>query len=210
MCANAREDYIDHTMADPASPRPRRNTAVPSPKGLAPSKIVVHGDAGIKLTHSIMVRRPAHPLYAFCREFGNLARVIDQPVTITTCSAIECHWRVGDPSDEHSVEWDALIINDEPDQLIAWRSHKASKIVHAGTVRFTPSPNNELTEVTVTLDYVPPGGKTSELPVKASHEEASHHVVKTLERLKAIMETGQSPGASDSSENRANAHTSRP
>jgi len=196
MGTNARNDYNRLTMADSASPRRRRNgSAVPSRKGLAPSKIVVHGNAGIKITHSVVIRRPPHELYAFCRTFENLMRVIKHPVTITTRSPIECHWLVGGPSGEHSVEWDALIINDEPDQLIAWRSHEISEIVHAGTVRFEPSPGDDGTEVTVTLDYVPPGGKTGATLAKLSSEEASHHVEETLHRFKALMETGGIPQA---------------
>jgi uncharacterized membrane protein len=190
MCTNARQGYTQPTMADSASPRRRRNgTAVPSRKGLAPSKIVVHGNAGTKITHTITIRKPAHQLYAFCRGFENLTRVITHPVTITERSPVESHWVVSAPPGEHPIEWDALIINDEPDQLIAWRSHETSEIVHAGTIRFDPLPGDAGTEVTVTIDYVPPGGKTGEMLAKISRQEASHHVVETLQSFKTFMET---------------------
>ena len=182
-------------MATPASPRPRRggSSLIASRKGLAPSKSVVAGHKSRKVSRSVTVRKPAHALYGFCRDVENLARVIRHPVKITVRSAIEFHWSVSAPSGEHPVEWDALIINDEPDRLIAWRSSDASEIAHAGTVRFDPAPGDEGTEVTVTLDYVIPGGKAGAMLAKLSGDETGQQVADTLRRFKALMEAGEMP-----------------
>ncbi len=182
-------------MATSVSPRLRRpgSVVVASRKGLAPSKIVVSGNKGVKVSRSVTILKPAHLLYTFWRDLENLARVIRHPVTITARSAIESHWSASAPPGEHRVEWDALIINDEPDQLIAWRSSDASEIANAGTVRFEPAPGDEGTEVTVTLDYVPPGGKTGAMLAKISGEEAGQQVADTLRRFKALMEAGEIP-----------------
>jgi uncharacterized membrane protein len=169
------------------------NPTVASRKGLAPSKIVVHGNKGVKVSRSVTIRAPAHILYAFWRNLENLARVIKHPVTITARSNIESHWSVSAPPGDRRVEWDALIINDEPDRLIAWRSSDESEIANAGTVRFEPAPGDEGTEVTVTLEYAPPGGKAGALLAKLSGEEAGQQVGDTLHRFKALMEAGEIP-----------------
>lgn len=168
------------------------SSGIASRKGLAPSKIVVAGDKGVKITRSVTVQKTARPLYEFWRNLENLSQVIKHPVSITVRSPIESHWSVGAPGDR-SVEWDALIINDEPDRLIAWRSREASEIANAGTVRFEPAPGDEGTEVTITLEYNPPGGKAGAALAKFSGEEAGQQVGEILRRFKALMEAGEIP-----------------
>ena len=106
----------------------------------------------------VTIRRPAADLYRFWRDLNNLEQIIHHPVSITTRSAEESHWSVSAPAGLR-VEWDSLIINDEPDRLIAWRSREGAQVDNAGTVRFQPAPGDEGTEVTVALEYDPPGGR---------------------------------------------------
>ena len=56
------------------------------------------------------------------------------------------------------LEWDAEIINDMPNELIAWRSVAGSDVMHAGSVRFEPTAGGACI-VRVTLQYDPPGGE---------------------------------------------------
>lgn len=168
-------------------------SGIPSRKGLAPSKIVVSGNSGIKVSRSVTIRKTADELYAFWRRIDTLAQVIKHPVTITVSSPLESHWSVSAPPGERRVEWDALVINDEPGRLIAWRSREGSEVPNAGTVRFDPAPGDEGTEVTVTLDYDPPAGKAGIMLAKLSGEEAGQQVSEALRRLKALMEAGEIP-----------------
>ena len=47
----------------------RRGTdTVASRKGLAPSKIVVPGNKGVKISRAVTIRKPADALYAFWRD----------------------------------------------------------------------------------------------------------------------------------------------
>ena len=172
----------------------RRGTdTVASRKGRAPSKIVVPGNKGVKISRAVTIRKPADALYAFWRDLENLSLVIKHPVTIRNLSDIESHWSVSAPPGDRRVEWDALIINDEKDKLIAWRSREDSEINNAGSVRFEPAPGGDATEVTVTLEYQPPGGKLGALLAKLSGEEAGQQVGDALRRLKALMEVGEIP-----------------
>ena len=183
-------------MPSPASLKknPRgENTVVAERKGVAPSKIVVPGDKGVKITRSVTIMKPARTLYAFWRNLENLTEVIKHPVTITNRSDIESHWSVSAPPGDRRVEWDALIINEQKDKLIAWRSKDDAEIVNAGSVRFEPAPGKQGTEVTVTLEYLPPGGKLGALLAKLSGEEAGQQVGDTLRRFKALMEAGEIP-----------------
>jgi uncharacterized membrane protein len=162
-------------------------------KPVAASKTVVPGNSGVKVTRAVTIRKPAAVLYTFWRNLENLTLISKHPVTITAQSDVESHWSVSAPPGDRRVEWDALIINDKPDSLIAWRSRDGSEIGNAGTVRFEPAPGDEGTEVTVTLEYAPPGGKLGAWLAKLSGEEAGQQVADALRRFKALMEAGEIP-----------------
>lgn len=182
------------TLSPEKAPRTRGvNSTIATRKGLAPSKIVVSGNKGVKVSRSVTVRAPADTLYAFWRNIENVTRIVKHPVTITARSPIESHWSVSAPPGDRRVEWDALIINDEPGRLIAWRSRENAEIPNAGSVRFEPAPSDEGTEVTVTLEYNPPGGKAGALLAKLSGEEGGQQVTEALRRFKALVEAGEIP-----------------
>jgi uncharacterized membrane protein len=173
-------------VAPPKFGAPGRNKKFPH------AKITVPGNRGVKVVWSVTIRKPAAELYAFWRNLENLTRVIKHPVAITRTSEIDSHWSVSAPGNQR-VEWDAVIFNDEPGRLIAWRSRDGAEIRNAGTVRFEPAPGDEGTEVTVQLEYDPPGGKLGALIAKLSGEEGSQQVRETLRRFKALMEAGEIP-----------------
>jgi uncharacterized membrane protein len=160
--------------------------------GLAESKIVVPGNRGIKVVKSVTIRRSAQELYEFWRDLSNLQKVIKHPVSITSVSAIESHWEFSAPGKD-PVAWDAVIINDEPGQLIAWRSREGAEVPNAGSVRFERAPGEEGTEVTVKLEYDPPGGKLGALVAKFTGDAAGTQVADALRRMKALFEAGEIP-----------------
>lgn len=156
------------------------------------AKIAVPGNRGIKVVQAVTIRKPAAELYAFWRDLPNLMQVINHPVTITTANRDESHWSVSAPAGKR-VEWDALIINDNPNELIAWRSRDGAEVQNAGSVRFEPAPGDEGTEVTVALEYNPPGGKLGALIAKLTRDSAGSQVYDALRRFKALMEAGEIP-----------------
>ena len=158
------------------------------------SAISVPGNEGIKIVRSCTIRRSAPDLYAFWRDFTNLARIIRHPVTIAVAGdGQESGWAVSAPFKSGKLNWRATIINDKPPGLIAWRSLEGADVPNAGSVRFEPAPGDEGTEVTVSLEYDPPGGKLAGLFTKLSPEDPGRQVADTLRRFKALMEAGEIP-----------------
>ena len=156
------------------------------------ARIAVPGNQGIKVVRAVTIRKPASELYAFWRDLPNLMQVIHHPVTITTLSSEESHWVVSAPG-QRSVERDAIIVNDKPDSLIAWRSRDGAEVQNAGSVRFEPAPGDEGTEVTVSIEYNPPGGKLGAMIAKLTRDSASSQIYDALRRFKALMEAGEIP-----------------
>jgi uncharacterized membrane protein len=101
------------------------------------------------------------------------------------------HWKVKGPAGK-SVEWDATIINDIANELIAWKSTGA-EIANAGSVRFRNAPGGHGTEVTVNLEYDPPAGKAGMLVARLFGEEPTQQVQDDLRRFKQVMEAGEVP-----------------
>lgn len=147
---------------------------------------------GIAVTRAVTIRKPAAELYGFWRRLENLSQVIKHPVTITSLSDRESHWSVSAPAGKR-VEWDAEILQDEPDRLIAWRSKPGAEVENSGSVRFDPAPGDEGTEVMVSLEYSPPGGKLGAAIAKLTRDSAGAQVGDALRRFKALMEAGEIP-----------------
>jgi uncharacterized membrane protein len=156
------------------------------------AKIAVSGNQGIKVVRAVTIRKPAAELYAFWRDLPNLTKVIKHPVSITTRSSDESHWVVSAPGGR-SVEWDAIIVNDQPGRLLAWRTREGATVENAGSVRFEDAPGDEGTEVTVALEYNPPGGKLGAAIAKLTRDSAGSQVYDALRRFKALMEAGEIP-----------------
>jgi len=150
----------------------------------------VKSDHAVKVVESVTVRRPAAELYRFWRNPENIRRITAHPVEIVSRRPGVTHWSVTEPITGHLAEWDAQLINDKPNELIAWESAAGADVANAGTVRFTPAPDGRETEVTIQLEFVPPGGTLGALFAKLSRYNPSREVAAALGRFKALMETG--------------------
>lgn len=179
-----------------------RNRGVVAPAArsgrAAKSKIVVPGNRGINVVRSVTILAPASTLYSFCREVANLKNIIRHAVTITPVSEVESHWTTWAKQGKgKELTWDVVIINDEPDGLIAWRSREGDPVVHAGSIRFEAAPGDEGTEVTVALQYDPPLGRIGAVVAWLNQESASLCVYDALRCLKALHEAGEIPTTRD-------------
>ena len=87
-----------------------------------------------------------------------------------------------------TVEWDAEIFNERPNELIAWRSLEGSEIACAGSVRFRPAPDGRGTELQVSLSYEPPAGEIGASIAWLFGEEPRLQIAEDLARFKATLE----------------------
>ena len=113
----------------------------------------------IHVERAITIDKPRAELFAFWRNFQNLPRFMQHLQHVDVIDARRSHWCTKGPAGSR-VQWDAEIINEEPDALIAWRSLGGADVDSAGSVRFIESPRGRGgTQVRVVLDYIPPAGR---------------------------------------------------
>ena len=143
------------------------------------------GNLGVKVEREISIEEPTEKLYRFWRDFRNLPTIMPNVESVTVQSDTRSHWVVKGPMTA-TFEWDAEIINDKPNELIAWRTEGAS-VESAGSVRFDPRPDGS-TLVRVSLQYNPPGGELAHMISTLFGEDPGVRIEEDLTRLKEAME----------------------
>jgi len=149
-------------------------------------------DRSIHVDVAYTIDRPAEQLYAFWRNFENLPKFMRHLQSVHCTGGRTSHWVACGPAG-FTVEWDAEIINEEPNALISWRSLANADVDNAGSVRFVPARSGRGTEVRVVLDYIPPAGRLGFAVAKLFGEEPRQQITEDLWRFKELMEAGEIP-----------------
>lgn len=159
--------------------------------GLSDQVSVPH-HTGIRVDKSVTVNRPSQELFQFWRNFENLPRFMNHLKSVKVQDTKHSHWVAKGPLDS-SIEWDAEIINEKPNEVIGWRSLEGASVPNAGSVQFKPAPGNRGTVVTVSLKYDPPAGAIGAAVARLFGEEPDVQVGDDLRRFKEAMEAGEIP-----------------
>lgn len=146
-------------------------------------------DQAIKVEKTVTIRRPVEELYNFWRNFENLPTFMKHLQSVKVWNETRSHWIAKAPL--QNVEWDADIIKDEPNHLIAWTSLEGAEINHSGFIRFQNATGGRGTEVKVVMEYVPPGGAIANLISKIFGESPEQQIGDDLHRFKQLMEAGE-------------------
>jgi len=177
------------TPSAPISDAPESTVKDPNPAaaGLSTSE-----DEDTLIGRTITINRPASELYAFWRDLRNLPLFMENIESITIIDVRRSHWTVKGPADS-SVEWDSLIVEDVPGELIAWESAEGTSVPNSGRIEFSEWSNGRGTKVTATIAYNPPAGKLGKMFAKMFQREPKIQVRRDLRRFKQLMETGEIP-----------------
>jgi len=150
----------------------------------------LRGRGGTLVDESVTVNRPASELYAYWRKLDNLPRFMTHLKSVEQTSDTVSRWTTQGPAGT-SVSWTAEIINDRPNELIAWRSLDGSAVVSAGSVHFDDAGAGRGTRLRVRMQYSPPGGKLGTLAARLTGKDAATEVREDLRRFKQLLEAGE-------------------
>jgi uncharacterized membrane protein len=147
------------------------------------------GRVNERVEASVVIHRPAAELYRIWRNFENLPVFMDSLVRVTEIDDFRSSWVARTPLGT-VVNWDAEIINDVEDRLIAWQTLEGSAVDMAGSVHFTPVQNGD-TLVRVVFRYDPPADQAGLWISRALGFVPQTQLERDLSRFRDIMELGQ-------------------
>jgi uncharacterized membrane protein len=150
----------------------------------------VRDNEGHKVVRSIVVARPKEELFAYWRKLENLASVMSYVESVQELDSRTSHWVVKGPAGV-SFEWDAEIINERPNELIAWQSLPGSQVPNAGSVWFEDAEGG--TRIKVALEVEAPAGELGIMVADLFGQSPEKELERDLQRFKEQMEGIQSP-----------------
>jgi uncharacterized membrane protein len=150
---------------------------------------------GVRVDRSITINASREEVYSFWRDLTNMPRFMKYVKTVKSIDSTHSHWMVEGPAGQ-KFEWDAEIINEIPNELIAWKSLPGASIPNTGSVRFDHASAGRGTRISISLQYEPPAGQVSVWFAKMFGKDAESEVDTELHRLKNIMEAGEIPTSS--------------
>ena len=143
-----------------------------------------------KVTAAVVtIAKPADELYAFWRDFSNLAGVMENIESIEVIDDRRSRWTVKAPAGR-TVSWEAVVTEDQPGALIAWQSVEGADVRSSGRVEFHDA-GARGSIVRAVIAYDPPGGVIGELLAKLFQREPAIQGRRELRRFKQYMETGE-------------------
>lgn len=138
---------------------------------------------------SVTINRPVAELYAYWRDFGNLATFMDNIVEISAIDDKRSHWVVKAPAGR-VVEWNAVVTEERENEYIAWASEEGADVPNSGRIDFRDA-GARGTVVTATILYDPPAGVIGKVIAKLFQREPAIQARRDLRRFKQLMETGE-------------------
>jgi uncharacterized membrane protein len=164
--------------------------------------VIKHGES-IKVEKSVTINKSPEELYRYWRNLENLPSIMNHLEEVRVIDHNLSHWVAKAPAGRR-VEWDAEIIVEKENEVIAWRSLEGD-IPNAGSVHFEKAPDGRGTLVKVVLAYDAPGGQLGYILAKLFGEEPGQQVEDDLRRFKQVMEAGEIPSIEGQSSGRPEA-----
>jgi uncharacterized membrane protein len=138
----------------------------------------------------VTVNRPVEEAYNFWKDPRNYAQFMDQLESVNPTTSGQSHWKIKAPPGL-SVEFDAQVVQDIPNQLIRWSSIDNANVDSTGTVRFRPAPGNRGTIVSLDVEYKPKGGPLGARIGKLFSAIPKTQMQNDLRRFKQLIEIGE-------------------
>jgi uncharacterized membrane protein len=145
---------------------------------------------GVRARSSITVSRPPEEVYRHWRQLENLPAFMHHLESVQPTAEGRWRWVARAPAGR-TVEWEAEIVDDVPNEVIAWRSLDGADVPNSGSVRLAPAPGGRGTEVTVDLEHQPPGGAVGATVARLFGEDPVQQIKDDLRRFKQVVETGE-------------------
>jgi uncharacterized membrane protein len=139
----------------------------------------------VDVQKTVLIDAPVDRVYEFWTDYENFPLFLSNVREVRDLGGGRSHWSVRGPGGV-PIEWDAVLTEQVPGEILAWRSRPGSMLENAGAVRFRRE--GEGTRVDLRLCYSPPAGGAGQAVAELLGADPRQRLNEDLGRLKALLE----------------------
>jgi uncharacterized membrane protein len=139
----------------------------------------------VDIQKTLYIDAPVSEVYAFWSNYENFPLFMSHVREVEDLGGGRSRWSVSGPGGV-PIEWRAVLTQQTPEQVIAWRSESGSMLENAGVIRFMPSGTG--TRVNLRFCYHPPAGGAGQAVAELLGSDPRAKLNEDLGRMKALLE----------------------
>jgi uncharacterized membrane protein len=139
----------------------------------------------VDIQKTLYIEAPIDQVYGFWSKYENFPLFMSHVREVEDRGQGRSHWKVSGPGGV-PIEWNAVLSQQTPNEVIAWRSEAGSMLENAGIIRFTPAGSG--TRVDLRFCYHPPAGGAGQAVVELLGSDPRAKLNEDLGRMKALLE----------------------
>ena len=149
-------------------------------------------EESVEVAVSLTVNKPLAETYQFWRKLSSLPLFMKHLKSVTELDNKRSVWVTRLPWKIGKLEWEAEIIAEEENKLIAWQSLENAALENSGIVHFKDA-GKFGTEIQVRIYYAAPGGKPGKLAAQLIKPAFQELITEDIKNFRRYMETGEIP-----------------
>ncbi len=149
----------------------------------------------VNIRATIIVNKPRTEVYAFWRRLENLPLFMRHLESVQEIDDTKSHWEA--KINMVTLKWDAEIVKDDPNSLLAWQSLPGSTIENAGKVEFRNALGDRGTELRIMITYRPPAGNIGTSVARLFNPMFEKMVKEDVTNFKQFIELKESIAAAE-------------
>jgi uncharacterized membrane protein len=156
-------------------------------RGSVPRSVLPHFDRrrAVDIQKTLHIDAPVEQVYAFWSNYENFPLFMSHVREVEDLGGGRSHWSVSGPGGV-PIDWRAVLTQQEPNEVIAWRSEPGSMLENAGIIRFVPAGVG--TRVDLRFCYHPPAGGAGQAVAELLGSDPRAKLNEDLGRMKALLE----------------------
>ena len=139
----------------------------------------------VDIQKTLFIAAPPDRVYDFWTDYENFPLFMSNVREVRDLGGGRSHWVVRGPGGL-PIEWDAVLTEQVPGEILAWRSRPGSMLENAGAVRFRREGDG--TRVDLRLCYSPPAGGAGQAVAELLGADPRAKLNEDLGRLKSLLE----------------------
>jgi len=139
----------------------------------------------VDIQKTLYIEAPIDQVYGFWSNYENFPLFMSHVREVEDRGQGRSHWKVSGPGGV-PIEWNAVLSQQTPNEVIAWRSEAGSMLENAGIIRFSPAGSG--TRVDLRFCYHPPAGGAGQAVVELLGSDPRAKLNEDLGRMKKLLE----------------------